>query len=313
MQKYPIHKDFRALSRLNMKLSSLADIHARRLIGKAMTLPVHITRDLKVYHETILGHNNTEIKVAIFDPRAHAGKTSCILFYHGGGFMLGLNELHYRYASEYARGTNSVVIMPDYQLAPENPFPAGLNDCYKTLIWAYDNASRLSVDTNRIAVAGESAGGNLAASVALMCRDLKGPDLQCQVLVYPTTDHTQSSYSAQHYTDTPMFYTEANKFMWSQYLPAYEEMNEAPGYAAPLHAKSLKELPPAYVETAEFDPLHDEGLAYAKRLKENGVSVTLHETFGTVHGYDAIKRSPITKDSFARRIKFLNTHLKECR
>lgn len=313
MQKYPIHKDFRALTRLNMKLSSLADIHARRLIGKVMTLPVHITRDLKVHHETILGHNDTEIKVVIFDPRAHEGKTSCILFYHGGGFMLGLNELHYRYASEYARGTNSVVIMPDYQLAPENPFPAGLEDCYKTLLWTYNNASKLSVDVNRLAVAGESAGGNLAAAVALMSRDLAGPGLKYQVLVYPTTDHTQSTYSAQHYTDTPMFYADANRFMWSQYLPKVADPNQALEYAAPLHAKTLEKLPPAYIETAEFDPLHDEGLAYAERLKEEGVSVTLHETFGTVHGYDAIKRSPITKDSFTKRFDFLNTHLKECR
>lgn len=307
MQKYNINKDFRALSRLNMKLSSLSDIHARRLIGKVTTLPVHITKDLKVHHTTINGYKDQPIKLVVFDPKTHEEAVPCIFFYHGGGFMLGVNELHYRYACEYARNTNSVVIMPDYQLAPEHPYPAGVTDCFKTLEWALENSSELGIDTTRLAVVGESAGGNLAAAVALMCRDRGGPALACQVLVYPTTDNTHTTASARKFTDTPMFYSDANLFMWSQYLPA--DMHDVPSYAAPLHAESLRDLPPAYLETAEFDPLHDEGLAYAMRLMDHNVEVELNETKGTVHGYDAIKRSPITQDSFSRRFSFLNRHL----
>lgn len=307
MQKYNIHKDFRALTRINMKLSSMADINARRLISKITTLPVHITKDLKIYSQTIQGYKNYDLKVDIFDPRERDEKLPCIIFYHGGGFMLGLNEAHYRYASEYARGVSSVVVMPDYRLAPEDPFPYGVEDCYSTLLWVYENADDLGIDRDKIALVGESAGGNLSAAVSLMARDRKGPKIACQVLIYPTTDDEHKTESARNFTDTPMFYSEANKFMWKQYLS--EWLGRIPPYAAPMRAESLKNLPPAFVETAEFDPLHDEGIAYAKRMKEDGVEVVIHETKGTVHGYDVIKRSDITKDSLEKRLVFLKWKL----
>lgn len=307
MQKYNIHKDFRVLTRLNMKLHTMADVNARRLLGKVTTLPIHITKDLKIHHEMIPGYQGHEIKVEIFDPRDHDEELPCIVFYHGGGFMLGLNEAHYRYASEYAKNVHAVVIMVDYRLAPEDPFPIGVEDCYSALVWAKDNASRLMIDPERIAVVGESAGGNLSAAVSLMARDRQGPEISCQVLVYPTTDNEQCTESAKTFVDTPMFYTDANAFMWDQYLHAWNE--EVSPYAAPMRAKTLEGLPPAFVETAEFDPLRDEGLAYADRLKADGVPVVVNETLGTVHGYDALKRSAITKASLEKRFEFLKSYL----
>jgi len=312
MQKYNIHKDFRVLTRLNMKLSTLADIHARRLIGKVTTLPIHITRDLEIHDEVLWSHDGQQLKVEIFTPKHHKNdvqeKRPCILFYHGGGFMLGLNESHYRFASEYARHLNCVVVMVDYRLAPEYPFPHGVEDCYSALVWVHANGKKLGIDTNKLAVVGESAGGNLSASVALMARDRKGPQLMCQVLVYPTTDNEHKTFSVQNYTDTPMFYSEANLFMWEQYLTGHN--GPVSPYAAPMRAESLKGLPPAFVETAEFDPLHDEGLEYAHRLIQDGIEVVIHETLGTVHSYDTLKRSSITKDSFDKRCDFLEKFLK---
>lgn len=303
MQKYNIHKDFRALTRINMKLSSMSDIHARRLISNITKLPIHITKDLKIHHEMIPSYKDHTMKIEIFDPREHDEKLPCIIFYHGGGFMLGLNEAHYRYASEYARGVPCVVIMPDYRLAPEDPFPYGAEDCYSTLLWAYENADELGIDRERIAVVGESAGGNLSAAVALMSRDRNGPKLSCQVLIYPTTDNEHKTESVRNFVDTPMFYSDANLFMWEQYLSGWD--GEVSPYAAPMRAEHLRDLPPAFVESAEFDPLRDEGLEYARRMKADGVEVVIHETKGTVHGYDAIKRSSITHDSLEKRLVFL--------
>ncbi len=315
MQKYNIHKDFRVLTRLNMKLHTLADIHARRLIGKVTTLPLHITRDLEIHEDLVWSHDGQQLKVEIFSPKhpKHASETEslqhpCIMFYHGGGFMLGLNESHYRFASEYARHLNAVVIMIDYRLAPEHPFPQGVEDCYSALLWAHSIPDKLKIDPNKIALVGESAGGNLSAAVALMARDRNGPNLSCQVLVYPTTDNAHVTESVRNYVDTPMFYSEANLFMWSQYLQGDEAVQVSP-YAAPMRAESLEGLPPAYVETAEFDPLHDEGLIYAKRMQKDGVPVVINETQGTVHSYDTLKRSSITKDSFDKRCAFLKKYL----
>jgi len=307
MQKYNIHKDFRVLARLNMRLSTLDDIHKRRLLGKVTTLPIHITKDLKIHDEILWSHDGQQLKVEIFAPKDQTEKLPCILFYHGGGFMLGLNEAHYRYASEYAKNVPCVVVMVDYRLAPEYPFPNGVEDCYSALLWAKSNAEKLHIDTNKFAVVGESAGGSLSAAIALMSRDRGGPKLACQMLVYPTTDNEQNTYTAINYTDTPVFYSEANTFMWTQYLK--DHSGPISPYAAPMRAKSLVGLPPAYVETAEFDPLHDEGLNYANRMIENGVDVTIHETIGTVHGYDALKRSSITKESMEKRYAFLKEHL----
>lgn len=318
MDKYNIHRDFRVLARLNMKLASMSDIHARRLIGRVTTLPVHLTKDLKIHNEFYEGYRASdseeypEIKAEIFSPKNGTEPTAdtpfpCILFLHGGGFMLGLNEIHYRYASEYARLTQSVVVMPDYRLAPEHPFPYGVEDCYKALEWIYENAQMLGIDPKRIAVVGESAGGNLAAALTLMSRDRKGPKVACQVLVYPATDSDMKTHSALSFTDTPMFYSQANKFMWLQYLKDWT--GPVSPYASPEHAESHCNLPPAYIETAEFDPLRDEGIHYAALLKDSDVEVELNQTLGTVHGFDAMKRSAITQAAFSSRVSFLKRYL----
>jgi len=305
--KYNIHKDFRVLARLNMRLSTMTDIQARRLVGRVTKLPIHITKDLKIHDEKIESFEDHEMVVDVFDPRINDEKLPCVIFYHGGGFMLGVNEVHYRYASEYARMMPCVVVMPDYRLAPEDPFPYGVEDCYKTLEWVYENADRLGVDTDKIALVGESAGGNLSAAVAQMSRDRGGPKVAAQVLIYPTTDNEHVTESVTSFVDTPMFYSEANLFMWQQYLCRWQ--GDVSPYAAPMRATDLSGLPPAFVETAEFDPLRDEGRIYAERMKADGVHVILHETKGTVHGYDVMKRSEITHDSLNRRIAFLKIYL----
>jgi acetyl esterase/lipase len=196
-----------------------------------------------------------------------------------------------------------MLVRPAYRLAPDHPFPAGVEDCYATLLWVVRYASRLGIDRSRIAIAGDSAGGGLAAAIAQMARDKKGPPICMQMLLYPVTDCSRTTESANKYTDTPIWNSLANRKMWDIYLKGWDKPISP--YASPMHAESLSGLPPAYVETAEFDPLHDEGILYAKRMESDGVIVTLNETKHTVHGYDLIKVNEIVKESLALRTQVL--------
>lgn len=211
----------------------------------------------------------------------------CLVLYHGSAFYLPASGFHYKLAEIYATETNCVVIFPDYRLAPDNPFPAGFNDCYSTILWAEKHADELGIDASKIVVGGDSAGGCLAAAVALKARDANGPKICGQMLIYPVIDYQCKTESANKFVKTTVWNAAANRIMWDIYL---KECDAVSPYASPAVAKDLSGLPPAYVDVAEFDPLHDEGLEYAAELERCGVAVTLADTKGTFHGYRLFKR-----------------------
>ncbi len=229
-----------------------------------------------------------------------------VVYFHGGAFVLTYASTHVHAMAHYANEARCSVFMVDYRLAPEHPFPKGFEDCYAALEWVAREAEWLFIDEKRIAVMGDSAGGTFAAGVAQKALDEKGPALSAQVLVYPALDRHCTTRSASEYLDAPMFNGVANRKMWDVYLGHYS-VEEIPAYAAPADRQDLAGLPPAYVETAEFDPLCDEGAAYAKRLQAAGVRVELHEPKGTVHGYDTVHSSSIAQDSMQRRVQFLKS------
>jgi len=171
----------------------------------------------------------------------------------------------------------------DYRLAPENPFPAGLEDCYAALGWTALHTDELGIDPNRLAIAGQSAGGGLAAACALLARDRNGPKLCFQLLEIPELDDRLETPSMQQFTDTPLWNRPNAVWSWRHYLGA-EHTGEVSPYAAPSRASDLSNLPPAYVSTMEFDPLRDEGILYALRMMQAGVPVELHSYPGTFHG-----------------------------
>jgi acetyl esterase/lipase len=181
---------------------------------------------------------------------------------------------------------SAVVVSVDYRLAPEHPFPAGVDDCYLALEWVSTHADELGIDPDRIAVGGSSSGGATAAGVTLMARDRGGPAIAFQLLVYPVIDDRLDTPSMRACIDTPLFARHDAELMWSYYLGS--EPSEVSPYAAPGRATDLAGLPPAYVCVAEFDPLRDEGIAYAQRLVGAGVSTELHLYPGTFHGFDAL-------------------------
>lgn len=202
-----------------------------------------------------------------------------LVYFFGGGWTLGSLDTSDAVCRHLANAASCVVIAVGYRLAPEHKFPAAVHDCYDAVRWVLDNAPAVGGDPARVAVAGDSAGGNLAASVTLLCRDA-GVPLVAQVLVYPNTDYTAT---LEGEANPLLFNKNSVAWYWGHYLSSPEDGTSP--LASPLLAASLSGLPPALVITAEHDPLREQAEAYAKRLEESGVPVTLSRYDGMIHGF----------------------------
>lgn len=222
------------------------------------------------------------IPVRVYTPSG-AGPKPGLVYFHGGGFVLCDLETHDSTCRELASGAGCVVVSVDYRLAPEAKFPAAPEDCYAATKWTADNAGELGIDAQRIAVAGDSAGGNLAAVVALMIRERGGPKLVHQLLIYPVTDHNIETESYKTNGKGYFLSQEMMRWFWHHYLES-EQDGENP-LASPLREPNLANLPPATVFTAEYDPLRDEGRAYADRLKQAGITTLYTNYDGVFHGF----------------------------
>lgn len=206
-----------------------------------------------------------------------------LVYFFGGGWTLGTIDTSDAVCRRLANAAGCLVIAAGYRLAPEHKFPAAVQDCYAATRWVAENASQIGVDASRIAVGGDSAGGNLAAAVTLLARDDQDFDLVGQVLVYPNTDYFSDTVSLRESSDPWLFNATSVNWYWANYLATPED-GRSP-LASPLRAADLSGLPPALVITAEFDPLRDQAEQYAHRLIEAGVPVTLTRYDGMVHGF----------------------------
>jgi acetyl esterase len=227
---------------------------------------------------------NGVVPVRIYRPaEAKDFKAPCVLFLHGGGFIKGSLESGDSNAWGVAQETGAVVVSVDYRLAPDFRYPAALIDTYGVLEYVKANAAALKIDPDKIAVWGESAGGNLAAATCLMSRDRKGPQICAQVLVYPclTNDLTSESYSV--HGESVGLTTKLVVHCWDMYLGDHKPDPES--YATPLKQKNLAGLPPAFVHHAEIDPIAADGPQYAERLRAAGGSATLRCATGMIHGF----------------------------
>jgi acetyl esterase len=224
-----------------------------------------------------------DVEVCVISPIDKQSDRPGMLWIHGGGFVLGDVDGDMAVPAGIADTAGAVVVSVEYRLAPEHPFPAPVEDCFAALIWTAANADELGIDPSRLAVGGLSAGGGLAAAVALMARDRGGPALCFQLLDIPEVDDRLSTPSMKQFTDTPLWNHPNAILSWDAYLGPNRGGPVSP-YAAPARASSLSGLPPAYVVTCEFDPLRDEGLEYAQRLMQAGVPTELHHYPGTFHG-----------------------------
>lgn len=228
------------------------------------------------------------VPVRVYRPETPTQLAPALLWIHGGGFVMGNIEMDHAACASIARLLGTVIVSVEYRLAPENPWPAGLEDCYTALQWLHASASALGVDAERIGLYGQSAGGGLSASLALKARDEQGPPICFQFLGIPELDDRLQTPSMRQFHDTPLWNLPAAELSWQYYLePNYQPgADNVPYTASPSRAtaEELKHLPPAYISAMEFDPLRDEAIVYAMRLMEAGVPVELHVYPGTFHG-----------------------------
>ncbi len=212
-----------------------------------------------------------------------------LLFFHGGGMVYGNVDTHDGICRSFSRRANAVVISVDYRLAPENTFPAGIEDAYSALTWVSENSGSLHGNGGKITVAGDSAGGSMAAAVSQMARDRNGPEIAYQILIYPGTDiASMDTDTYSRFEEGFMLTRRAMEWLRSQYLPDKKDWTNP--YASPLLAESLQDLPPALIVTAEFDVLRDEGEAYAHKLVEAGVPCEHMCYPGVIHGFISMSR-----------------------
>jgi acetyl esterase/lipase len=251
--------------------------------------------DVTKHDRNVPGHEgDPEVPIRIYTPTAGDAPRACVFEIHGGGFMTGSVDVMDGWCQIAAARLGAVVVSVEYRLAPEHPFPAGVEDCYAGLVWTAENADELGIDPARIAVAGQSAGGGLAAATALLARDRGGPPLCFQLLEIPELDDRLETPSMQAFQDTPLWNRPNAVWSWRHYLGP-DHAGEVSHYAAPSRAKDLSGLPSAYVSTMEFDPLRDEGIDYALRMMQAGVSVELHSYPGTFHGSGLLPGAAVSK------------------
>ncbi len=266
-------------------LSTAEKVQEVRSMGIAMGEPPPQLDDVEREDRVIPGPEGApDVEVRIYRPKDRSAETlPGVLEIHGGGFMLGSKDMMDPWCDRVVSEAGAVVVSTDYRLAPEDPFPAGLEDCYAALCWMVENAAELGIDPDRIAVAGQSAGGGLAAACALLARDRGGPKLCFQLLEIPELDDRLETPSMRQFTDTPLWNRPNAVWSWKHYLGP-DHSGEVSPYAAPSRAKDLAGLPSAYVSVMEFDPLRDEGILYALGMLQAGVAVELHAYAGTFHG-----------------------------
>jgi acetyl esterase len=220
------------------------------------------------------------IPIRVYWP-ATGRKLPALVYFHGGGWVIGNLDQVDAQCRALANGAQCVVVNVDYRLAPEHKFPAAVEDAYAAVRYVAEHADEFNVDPNRIAVGGDSAGGNLATVSCLMARDGSGPKITFQLLVYPVTDYDDDRPSTHEFADGHLLTRAAMDYFWGHYVSSPEE-GRSP-HASPLNAKSLAGLPPAMVITAECDPIRDQGETYARRLQEAGVPVTMKRYAGAIH------------------------------
>ena len=233
-----------------------------------------------------------DVPVRIYRPHRAQG---AIVWLHGGGFVMGDLDTEHPWALRVADGSGAVVISVGYRQAPEQRFPAALDDAYAALTWTAEHVAELGIEPGRIAVGGHAAGAGLAAAVALRARDQHGPPIAFQLLNEPELDDRQETWSARNFTDTPFMTRDKAAASWRHYLGS----TSATPYAAPARADDLAGLPPAYIASAEFDPNRDEAIEYAQRLLRAGVSVDLHQWPGTFHGSQSVLSAAVSRRQIA--------------
>ncbi len=293
---YPIHPDFKLLSGIRPPLDRRTIPLLQKALGSLYLLQ-RTDRAVRVERVRIPADGGRTVRALLYTPR-NGPVRGLLLFCHGGGYAFPAAPYHYRLARIYAERAGCRVLFPDYRLAPGAPFPAAPEDCFAAYRWGLGRG-----EGEAAAVCGDSAGGTLAMAVTLMAMDRRAPLPCAQLLLYPAVGDCGETESMRRYTDTPMCNTRDMETYGEWYVQ--DESAGKKAYRSPIEAGSFQGLPATYIETAEFDCLRDGGILYAEKLRECGIPVELHNTEGTVHGYDMILKSGVVRELIEQRVRFL--------
>ena len=293
---YPIDKSFGLFARFTPPLGRAALLLSRPILA---LLPKGL-RGVCAERVEIPAGGSRKVRAYLLGPKGEGGSLPCLVYFHGGGFVFGAAPYHYRNAVQYVQRAGCRLLLVDYRLAPAHPYPQPDRDCLAAYKWVTENAAALHIDG--VALGGDSAGGCLAANLVRQIEREHLPGPRFLMLLYPVLDRRMQSPSMQAYTDTPMWNARLNERMWRYYCTD-------PQYLSPAQWQDVGYFPPSYIETAQYDCLHDEGVLFAEKLRGQGVPVTLRETRGTMHGYDIARRSPVTAESLGARCAALRAAL----
>ncbi len=290
----PLHPEFEAM------LNELAALGGPQLIDLPPSEGREMYRAMQPMDESIevgaianrsIDGPGGKIPLRIYTPSSppeHGDLYPVFVYFHGGGWVIGDLDTSDSACRDVCNLANCVVVSVDYRLAPEHRYPAAADDCYAATCWVAEHATELGTDDSRLAVGGDSAGANLAAVVSQMSRDKAAPAIAFQLLIYPVTDAASDTLSYQENAEGYLLTAASMDWFWTHYIP--EPENRFEPYASPARADDLSGLPPALVLTAEFDPLRDEGEAYAELLRQAGVSVEHVRYDGLIHGFFHMSR-----------------------
>jgi acetyl esterase len=260
-----------------------------------MRQPVNVDESISLTDEVIVGPDANPLPLRIYRPKLNNETLPVLLWIHGGGYVLGSVEDNDELCMNFVKEARCVVVSVDYRLAPENPYPAPIEDCYSALKWIADHAESLNIDSNRIGVAGASAGGGLTAAVTLLARDRQYPSLCFQMPLYPMIDDRNNTPSANEIKEGLVWNQKTNEAGWRMYLGALYGSDDIPSYAAPARAEDFSNLPYTYTCVGQLDPFRSETLTYVSKLAEAGVDVEFHLYPGAYHGFEVL--NPATEVS----------------
>ncbi len=275
-------------------LIELGDLTTERLAELRIEFSVPVPDSIEWTDLQVPG--DTEVTLRVYRSKGATGSAPCIYSMHGGGYVLGSRELDNASFANWCPELGVVGVSVEYRLAPETPYPGPLEDCYRGLSWCFEHADDLGIDRTRIGVAGISAGGGLAAALALLARDRGEVPVAFQLLDCPMLDDRQQTASSQ-LDGLPVWTRRSNEFGWRSYLGELYGSDDVPATAAPARATDLSGLPPAFVSVGTVDGFRDEDIVYAMRLNQAGVPTELHVYPGLCHGYQIAMGSPVVEQS----------------
>ena len=292
-------------------LFDLGSVEGRKTVDEVQSGEVE-KPDVEIEDTTIPGGPSGAVSVRILRPKGAQGQLPVILYTHGAGWVFGNSHTHDRLVRELAVGTGAAVVFPNYSLSPEARYPTAIEEIYSVLEWVAEHGAERDLDGARVAVAGDSVGGNMTAALTLMAKQRSGPDLRAQVLFYPVTDASFDTGSYHEFAEGYFLRRDAMQWFWDQYTTDEDERAEIT--ASPLRATTndLAGLPKTLVITGEADVLRDEGEAYARKLREAGVDVTATRYEGIIHDFvmlDALRGTNAAGAAIAQAIEYIRRAL----